>query len=111
MTEKLKVDAHLKDLVEAVDAEPYRLAIGKSRVIEFPSVLDMEDPEKAEFILMQMEAAGQERMIDITGLFKAWLSEKDYQALATAKPTMRTRLKIINRAFQHLEKTAGTPGE
>lgn len=103
MTDKPKIHASVKDLETEGKPEPFVFMAGTKRVT-FPDLFDLEWEEGEQF-LVDLESRSNSYIL------KEWLSEKDYEALKSAKLTLRQLGILIEKVMAHYQGIAGSPGE
>lgn len=96
----------LNDLVVETKQTPFEFALSDDKVITFPAPTDMSWDEAEEF----MSAMSGENT-DFKTIFRTWLSDDDYQALADANLTLAQTVALVKLATSHYESVFGTAGE
>ena len=105
MTDRINVNASLRDLEIEAKSEPFKFALSRNKIITFPNPQDMAWDQAEEFM---STISGDNT--SISTVFERWLSEDDYQKLKDENLTLGQVTKLIQLVTNHYQAIFGTPG-
>lgn len=106
MADKPTVQYSIAKLDKEVEiAEPFQVALSKSKIITFPDVYAME-AEGAEELMDRIQTDASNWT-----LIREWLSAEDADALKAEKLALIKLVRLVKTAVQYYEDFYGKPGE
>ena len=105
MTDRINVNASLKDLEVEAKAEPFKFALSRNKIITFPNPQDMPWDRAEEFM-----AAITGENTEISTIFSQWLSDDDYQKLKYENLSLGQITKLVQLVTGHYQAIFGTSG-
>lgn len=95
--------AALADLDGAADPAPFTFGVA-GKIVTFPDPLAMSVADSEKFM------TDIEQATSLSASLRAWLTEEDYQLLATHLTTRQLSV-LIRQVGRHYQAFLGTPGE
>lgn len=89
-------------MAETQAPEPFRFAIGNSKIVTFPDLYDVPVEEAEEF-LEQLNNLGSNDMEFLGN----WLSEEDFELYKSAGLKLRQHARLMNMVLDYYEASMG----